>query len=163
MKRRKIPFLMLAALTLVFSCVLGTVSAFADGGTASVGSKGEIDVYLIAGQSNAVGYGSDGLSASIMNDPRYTDGFSNVLYYGVAEGNDYNEFVPVTVGLGKDSGRVGAEVGIAAAVGDSSRNSAIIKHAIGGSYLYPTTNGTPAQNYGTWTPPSYIDKYGVNT
>ena len=163
MKKKRIISAILVTILFVSAGILGGVSVFAADNTAARGAKGEIDVYLIAGQSNAVGYGSDGLSASIMNDPRYTDGFENVLYYGVAEANDRSEFVPVTVGLGKDSGRVGAEVGIASVVGDSARKSAIIKHAIGGSYLYPTTDGTAALNYGTWTSPSYIEKYGVNT
>jgi len=164
MSKKKIISLILSSLILVSTCIVGAVSAFAaEEETVAPGSKGEIDVYLIAGQSNAVGYGSDGLSASIMNDPRYTNGFKNVLYMGVAEGNDYSDFVPVTVGLGKTTERVGAEVGIASVVGDTDRNSAIIKHAVGGSFLYPTTDGTPAATYGTWTPPSYIEKYGVST
>lgn len=173
MEKRKKSKWVLVIIAALAMCVIGAVAAFAADETNSPGSKGEIDVYLIAGQSNAVGYGGylggETLSASIMNDPRYTEGFKNVLYYGTAEENVKNEFVPVTVGLGrpdKDNigvACVGAEVGIAAAVGDSNRMSAVIKHAIGGSYLYPTTDGTPAATYGTWTPPSYIEKYGVDT
>ncbi len=163
MKKGRFWILILTAIAIASSCALCTIAASAADESLAPGSLGEIDVYLIAGQSNAVGYGSDGLSVSIMNDPRYTNGFDNVLYYGNAEGNLRSDFVPVTVGLGKDSNRVGAEVGIAAAVGDGDRMSAVIKHAIGGSYLYPTTDGTPAFTYGTWTPPDYIEKYGVNT
>ena len=159
MSKRKIITMLLIAVMLVATSIVGTVFAFAS--EAEPQSLGQIDVYLIAGQSNAVGFGSDGLSASILNDTRYTDGFENVLYYGVAENNVVSELVPVTVGLGKNTTSVGAEVGIASALGDSK--SAIIKHAIGGTYLYPTTDGTPAQTYGTWTSPSYIEKYGVNT
>ena len=161
MKKRKILTLALVAIAIVSVCIIGALSVFAAEEPEAKASLGEIDVYLIAGQSNAVGFGSDGLSATIMNDPRYTDGFENVLYYGVGENNVISELVPVTVGLGKNTTSVGAEVGIAASVGD--RQSAVIKHAIGGTYLYPTTDGTPAQNYGTWTSPSYIEKYGVNT
>ena len=163
MKKRRIVTLVLAAILVVSMCIIGVIAASAEETSQSSGSLGEIDVYLIAGQSNAVGFGSDGLSASILNDPRYTNGFDNVLYYGVGENNVVSELVPVTVGLGKNTESVGAEVGIAAAVSGSNRMSAVIKHAIGGSYLYPTTDGTPAQNYGTWTPPSYIEKYGINT
>ncbi len=159
MSKKKVIIMMLVAVMLVAMSVVGTVFAFAS--EAEPQSLGQIDVYLIAGQSNAVGFGSDGLSAYIANDPRYTEGFDNVLYYGVAENNIVSELVPVTSGLGKNTDSVGAEVGIAAAVGD--RKSAVIKHAIGGTYLYPTTDGTPAQNYGTWTSPSYIEKYGVST
>ena len=161
MSKKRIICLAISLVALLFVCVLGGVEAFASEGTTE--SRGEVDVYLIAGQSNAVGFGSDGLSASILNDPRYTDGFEDVLYYGVAENNVVTELVPVTVGLGKNTSSVGAEVGIAASVSGNGRKSAVIKHAIGGSYLYSTTDGTPAQNYGTWTPPSYIEKYGVDT
>ena len=160
-KKRIIPAVILSV-ALVIACVFGGLQAFATDHTAT-DSKGEIDVYLIAGQSNAVGFGSDSLSASILNDARYTDGFNDVLYYGVGESNVFNELVPVKVGLGKNATSVGAEVGIAAAVAGNGRTSAVIKHAIGGSYLYPTTDGNVSQNYGTWTSPSYIDKYDIDT
>ena len=161
MSKKRIICLAISLVALLFVCVLGGVEAFAS--ESATESRGEVDVYLIAGQSNAVGFGSDSLSTYILNDPRYTEGFENVLFYGVAENNVIDELVPVKVGLGKDTSSVGAEIGIASVVGDTNRTSAVIKHAIGGSYLYPTTDGTPAQNYGTWTPPSYIEKYGVDT
>ena len=147
MKKRKFLALSVVAIALVAMCIIGAVAAFAAEENEKAASLGEVDVYLIAGQSNAVGFGSDGLSASIMNDPRYTNGFENVLYYGVGENNVVNELVPVKVGLGKNTTSVGAEVGIAAAVAGNGRTSAVIKHAIGGTYLYPTTDGTPAQEH----------------
>lgn len=157
-------FLLLAVITaLVF-----TVFAAAEQSGSGSESRPEIDVWLIAGQSNAVGFGSDGLSLSYLEDKRYTEGFENVLFWGKYE-STYNpeDFVPVTVGLGKQSATskvtVGAEIGIAAALADSGRMNAVIKRAVGASYLYPTTNGSVAAEHGTWTPPSYLEKYSIDT
>ncbi|MBQ3017081.1 MAG: hypothetical protein IJD79_09915, partial [Clostridia bacterium] len=159
-------FVLFAVLiSLVF--VLDSAAAEAENDVA-VGSKGEIDVWLIAGQSNAVGFGSDGLSAQYLEDKRYTEGFDNVLFWGKYE-STYNPeaFVPVTVGLGKQSATntttVGAEIGMAAALDGNGRMNAIIKRAVGGSYLYPTTYSTVSQNSGTWTSPSYLEKYSIDT
>ena len=118
-KRKLLIFIALSTL------ILAIISVAAFASETSSESKGQIDVYLIAGQSNAVGYGED-LSLS---DERFTNGFDNVLYYGEGEhwdGDDNKpplEFVPVTVGLGQNSGysatvpaRSGAELGIASAL-----------------------------------------------
>ena len=158
--------MILTALALGFTLV---------GNAAAETGKPEIDVWLIGGQSNAVGYGSDSLPADYLGgDPRYEEGFDNVLFYG-----DYqtsacacNEgcpdgFVPVTVGLGKHTDSscvtVGAEIGMAKALSNGDRQNAIIKFAWGGTFIYPTTDGTPARDWGTWTPPSYLEKYDIST
>lgn len=120
--------------------------------------KGEINVWLIGGQSNAVGYGY-GLSD---DDPRYVNGFDNVLYYGYSEAW-HTGFDPVKLGLGRNSGTSGAEIGIAEALGNTGEMNAVIKYAHGATALYPTTVGDAAVNYGTWTPPSYISKYSTDT
>ena len=120
--------------------------------------KGEINVWLIGGQSNAVGYGY-GLSDA---DPRYTNGFDNILYYGYSE-TWHTGFDPVKLGLGRNSGTSGAEIGIAEALGNTGEMNAVIKYAHGATALYPTTVGDAAVNYGTWTSPSYISKYSINT
>ena len=167
MSKRKIICLVTSLLMLVSMCTVCAVSASASE-SKTTENRGEIDVWFIAGQSNAVGFGSDGLSAGHLTDKRFTEGFENVLFYGKYE-STYNptEFVPVTVGLGKQTSTntttSGAEIGIASALGDGSRMNAVIKRAVGASYLYPTTNGSVAQNSGTWTPPSYLEKYGVDT
>ena len=153
--------LLVLSLTLIFSCLAIVISASSSEGADGAQDK-KINVWLIACQSNAVGFGSDGLSTSILNDPRYTNGFEDVLYYGRGDSNVISELTPVKVGQGKDTNSVGAEIGIASAVSGSNRMSAVIKHAVGASYLYPTTDGSVAQASGTWTPPSYIEKYGVN-
>jgi len=166
MSRKKTLYFAALLVMLALICAAGAVYAFA---SEEAGDKNmEIDVWLIAGQSNAVGYGSDALSAQTMTDKRYTEGFKNVLFYGEYE-STYNptDFVPVTIGLGKQNATnnrtVGAEIGIASALGDGDRMNAVIKHAVGGTYLYPTTDGSYTAAYGTWTSPSYIEKYGVDT
>ena len=132
----------------------------------AVESKGEIDIWLIGGQSNAVGYGNDTLTVAA-SDSRYSTGFENVLFYGNYESNWCPDtFVLVKMGLGKQGSvttTVGAEIGMAAVLSNSSGMNAIIKHAWGSSYLYPNTSHSVSQTYGTWTPPSYIEANGVDT
>ena len=86
-----------------------------------------INVWLIGGQSNAVGYGQ-GAPIGAEDDVRYYNGFDNVLYYGNHEQWKYNEddFVPTTIGLGRTANNEGvrittsgSEIGIANALGDT--------------------------------------------
>ncbi len=130
--------------------------------TAEPGSRGEIDIWLIAGQSNASGYAADTLTDSV-TDSRYVNGFDDVLYFGSADDNVVTSFVPVTVGLGAKSNYIGAEVGIASMLGGSGKMNAVIKFGRGSSYLYPDTNNTVSVNYGTWTSPSYIKENEIST
>ena len=56
--------------------------------SAATTDKGIINVYLIAGQSNAVGYGKDHTGEVVNLEPRFAmdgTGVSNVLYYGEQE------------------------------------------------------------------------------
>ena len=61
-------------------------------------SRGEINVWLIGGQSNAVGYAND-VTAAQADDIRYFEGFDNVLYYGYSQ-RMIDEFIPTRLGLG---------------------------------------------------------------
>ena len=127
-----------------------------------VSDKGTIDVWLIGGQSNAAGYAQDILKESEY-DERYTNGFSNILYYGSADDNVISSFTPVRIGLGAKSNFMGAEIGIASALGSSDGMNAIIKFARGATYLYPDGNTDASKTYGTWTSPSYIASNGIST
>lgn len=153
MKRTK--RILVAALCVIFAvAMIGAVSIFAaEEGTVEPGSKGEIQVWLIAGQSNAVGYGEE-IPEDGRLDPRFTEGFENVIAYGRLAPNSRDEIVQafegVKVGMGKDANSTGAEIGIASALGNSGENHAVIKYAVGGTKLHPF-NGT------TWTSPSYIE------
>jgi len=126
-----------------------------------------INVWLIGGQSNAVGYGKNA-PAGAAEDSRYYTGFENVLYFGNHEQWKYNEddFVPTTIGLGRtaDNNDVrytssGSEIGIAKALGDTGEMNAIIKFAYGGTYLYPKQSASINDNAKTWTSPSYIQAH----
>lgn len=131
-----------------------------------LGTEKLINVYLIAGQSNAVGYGMDTGNRIAKSDERFTKGFDNVLYYGSFErwsGKSYDGgFEPVKLGMGVDPSRSGAEIGIANAVADYGEMSAIIKCAQGATHLYPDTTYEVSLKYGTWTSPTYIKNNNVD-
>ena len=147
--------LVMLSLALVFSSLALVISASVSGRD-NVENGKKINVWLIAGQSNAVGYGEttnypDGYSDGAILDA----GIENVLYYGKGYGNDITNFVPVTFGLGKDAAYSGAEIGIATALSKSGEKHVIIKYANGDTQL--SANGVTADNnIATWTPPSYI-------
>ncbi len=126
-----------------------------------------INVYLIAGQSNAVGYGMDLGNRIAASDPRFTEGFENVLYYGVQERwngkNLDNGFKPLTLGMGVASDRSGAEIGIANMVASNGEMNAIIKCAWGATHIYPDTQYEVSIKQGTWTSPTYIKNNNINT
>ena len=130
------------------------------------GTEKLINVYLIAGQSNAVGYGMDTGNKIAKSDERFTKGFDNVLYYGSFERwngkNLDGGFEPVKLGMGVDPSRSGAEIGIANAVADYGEMSAIIKCAQGATHLYPDTTYEVSLKYGTWTSPTYIKNNNVD-
>ena len=174
MKFKKILFILLA-----FSFVLSMMSCFlfekpepdpenpgSDTEDAVSGSEKIINVYLIAGQSNAVGYGMDTGKAIANSDERFTKGFENVLYYGSQErwnGEALDkEFKPVTLGMGVAADRSGAEIGIASSIADNGEMNAIIKCAQGATHIYPDAQYDVSINYGTWTSPSYIEKHNID-
>ena len=136
---------LLLSLIIVFS--LASCNIFNGGslgnGERVLGTEKLINVYLIAGQSNAVGYGMDTGNKIAKSDDRFVNGFENVLYYGSFErwsGKSYDGgFEPVKLGMGVDPSRSGAEIGIANAVADYGEMSAIIKCAQGATHLYPDT------------------------
>ena len=51
---------------------------------------------------------------------------------------------------------------IASAIADNGEMNAIIKCAQGATHLYPDTQYDVSINYGTWTSPSYIEKYNLD-
>lgn len=124
-----------------------------------------IDMYLIAGQSNAAGY-----SPILDNE---TETFENVWYAGQTEYKllgsqgagissdtlqSYDKYVKsVTAGLGNYSSRIGPEYGIAKTINDiyadSNRQAIIFKTAAGGTYLLDKDDGLSSQ-YGNWYPRS---------
>lgn len=125
-----------------------------------------INVYLIGGQSNAVGYGLDTNNMIANSDERFVTGFDNVLYYGAQErwsGHYPNQsFEPLKLGYGVDWNRSGAEIGIASAVADNGEMNAVIKCAWGATHLYPDTFFDISKTQGTWTSPTYLRNNNVD-
>ena len=126
-----------------------------------------INVYLIGGQSNSVGYGLDTANIIANSDSRFVDGFDNVLYYGDQEywttgSRISTEFEPVRLGLGVDVNRSGAEIGIANAIADDGEMNAVIKCSWGATHLYPDALYEISQVQGTWTSPTYIKKHNLD-
>lgn len=151
-----------AAAVLSVTCAGGALGALP-----AAAEENTIDVWLIGGQSNAVGY-AQGLPQT-NDDPRFSEGFDNVLFWGEYESIVSSvlptDFVPVKAGYGKaystSDRRSGAELGIASALGDSGTMNAVIKYAWGATFLYPDTTNAASTNYGTWTPPSYREEHSV--
>ena len=151
-----------AAAVLSLTCAGGALGALP-----ASAEENTIDVWLIGGQSNAVGY-AQGLPQT-NDDPRFSEGFDNVLFWGEYESDVSSvlptDFVPVKAGYGKaystSDRRSGAELGIASALGDSGTMNAVIKYAWGATFLYPDTTNAASTNYGTWTPPSYREEHSV--
>lgn len=144
-------------------CLVLTFSACAFGVTmiAEAATTTDINVWVIGGQSNAEGFGQYDWD-DFAYDERFINGFPDVLYWGNHEsgGQDTNDFVPLTVGHGQKKRSVGAEVGIAAAVSQMGGKHAIIKCAIGSTFLYPYTAAEVSNaKHGTWTSPSFVKNY----
>ena len=136
-----------------------------------------IDLYIIAGQSNATGHTKfdKTLLASLWSD--YAVGSSNVLYRGTAEytlnvntenvSTDANEVFVWTnakAGQGKTTAHMGAEVGMAAKLSSTyytgDKVCGIIKYAHGGTSIFNSLSGENLAN-GNWASPSYADLIGV--
>ena len=166
MKRTRIISLLTVAVMLIAIALTLGLSALAkedgDSGVAP-GSRGTIDVWLIGGQSNAVGYG-DNTPPEAETDYRYFTGFDNTLFYGVNEVFTYNKdyLSPVTLGLGQKPTRSGAEIGVAKALDSTGAMNAVIKCAVGATALYPDLNANISQSVGTWTSPSYIERANMD-
>ncbi len=164
MKKRIASILIVLVLTLAAVVGVAITSSAAD--TAAelpAAASGEvIDLWLVAGQSNAIG------SANVNNYPtdeayaKYktmlTNGSDNVWHTR----NDYVSFVPTAFSQGSGT-YSGPEIGIATALMNSTNKAAIVKVAYGNTCLYENTTSKESVNYGTWTPPSYIEKYNINT
>jgi len=168
-------FSLLLVLTMLFT---GVVMLNTNKVSAATKGKGTIDVYLIGGQSNSVGYGLDTNGALAAEDSRFKNGFDNVLYYGEQErwgtSPQFSDFETVKLGQGVSnysynttSGvfndvRSGAEIGIAKALADNGKMNAIIKCAWGATHIYPDTLYNISLEQGTWTSPTYIKNYNVD-
>ena len=121
----------------------------------------EIDVYLIAGQSNAAGYSwHDGKFTEFFPNVWYaaeTDNYRDGSYLGSSHIESFSEFIfGITQGLGTIPDRIGPEYGMAKVFSAhySKDNPALIfKSAAGGTALRDTAEGE-SNLYGNWYPRS---------
>ena len=141
------------------SAMLPITAADNDSAMASTGE--EIDVYFIAGQSNAGGCSF----CNTITDPKpeYTTGYENVLYLGCALNNHsetgviVTEPIPVQLGLGMDANHFGSEVGIAEYLSqyyntNSGKKAVIIKYGVNSASF----DGSYSAQWGSWLAPSLI-------
>ena len=142
-----------------------------------------IDIYIIAGQSNAVGHTK--LIGSIYESyverfaPELADGgegFSHIHYAGNSRKdqtvngvrslvNQDKPWQKVTLGLGSNANNIGPEVGMAKALskwynGESGRNAGIIKFAHGGTSIRDLNSGS--NQFGNWVSPSYAKELNLS-
>lgn len=134
-----------------------------------------IDIYIIAGQSNACGYTK--IDETVLAElwDKYKVGDENVLYAGRAEytsnvntpqvstlANEV-QWTTAKAGQGKTTSQMGAEVGMAKILSEEyytgNKTAGIIKLAHGGTSLIGGTGGENATN-GNWVPPSYAESKG---
>ena len=145
-------------LGVTFGALFGAAGA-ATANAADGDSGNSIDMYLIAGQSNAVGYSSKGDLNETFSDIGYAGAVDYRLasgIYGANNSTEYSQFKwSITAGLGKNSGCIGPEYGMAKVfkerIGDTK--AFIFKSAAGGTALRDANWGESA-NYGNWYPRS---------
>ena len=135
-----------------------------------------LDVYILAGQSNAAGFTpvaglykgyTYGGTVDEEKLAEYENGYTDVLYYGVTQSAD-----PATAGArlqfvhagqGHAGTRLGPELGFAegmhAYYGGSAGKAAVLKYAVGATSLGNFQNST-SDEFGTWMSPSMIEEYG---
>ncbi len=137
--------------------------------TSSVQVQGRsIDIYLIAGQSNAAGYTSYTEENMLQLGDNYVYGFQNIMYAGNAESSTNNNTTTVDhehpwsivrAGQGAGTNKIGPELGMAQSLSSyynaqSEKEAGIIKFAHGGTCLLDSITGENAAG-GNWVSPSY--------
>ena len=147
-----------AAMIMIFAAVIGFggMSAKAEETTAK-----PFDMYLIGGQSNAVGY-------SLASKGDVSGTFSNVMYAGEVDkrldgagsmSNLYSYATykkAVTVGCGVRNGYLGPEFGMAKTLNSyysGEKKAIMFKSAAGGTSLLDKSSGQ-SETYGNWYPRS---------
>ncbi len=168
----------LSFIVAITSIVCGNLLLSKDVVNASAETISEVDVYFIAGQSNASGSTrayrtafdttikdfAYNFSYDITDEriAKYNTGFNNVMYYGRANFNTFTDLSPVKLGLGYDNVHIGPELGLAEILDPlyegTNKKAVIIKFALGGSSII----GIPGSNSGNWCAPSYKEKYDVS-
>lgn len=132
-----------------------------------------IDLYLIAGQSNAGGHTRiTDAEAVYAQYPELKTGFTNVHYSGTARRGGKNDFnirtlywMPTRLGLGRTNDTyMGPEAGMAVALSEyynkeTGKQAGIIKFAHGGTSIFDNLSGD--NYYGNWLCPSYAQELNI--
>lgn len=133
----------------------------------------QIDLYIIAGQSNASGYTVFNNKTMLETDDSLVYGNNNILYAGRAQytngssvgANEYNWGL-ARVGQGAANNKMSAEAAMSTVLSSyyntqSGKVAGIVKFAHGGTALLNNTGGENAVG-GNWVPKSYADRMGYN-
>ncbi|MBQ9782993.1 MAG: hypothetical protein IJW44_00555 [Clostridia bacterium] len=150
------------------ACILSLLlTALTPLGIRAINTEKTMDLYLIAGQSNAAGCTKvTSTTAAYAWAPELAQGYTHVHYAGNSRSNGSgtrDRIIPwqkTTLGLGiTNSTYMGPEAGMARALSayynaETGREAGIIKYAFGGSSLLNLTTGSTHQD-GNWVSPSY--------
>ena len=156
----------LLSIVLILCMIIAVAAPLTAYATEAKSAEKSIDIYLIAGQSNATG------STKVVDPvgayrwaPELRDGYSNIHYSGDSASTNSHRVLPwqkVTLGLGHtDVTYMGPEAGMAKAMSayynpTTGKEAGIIKYAVGGSSIQNKTTGTVPETHGNWAPPSYV-------
>ena len=161
---RRISRLLVVIIT-VFACFLPYT--FFENNTQKVvaASKKTIDIYLIAGQSNAAGYSAKGSLSEKFGNVGYAGEIDRSIDGSVRQSliSNYNDYVwEVTSGLGRTSNHIGPEYGMAKELNgiySGETKAFIIKTATGSTPLrnVDRPNGSYDPWGGNWYPRSLWD------
>ena len=129
-----------------------------------------IDIYLIAGQSNAAGSTSiSDRDSAYAYAPELKTGFDHILFSGKASDSDFYTWRKTTLGLGrgKSGNCFGPEAGMAKALSayynsETGNTAGFIKVAYGGTNLLNDTGGSNEAYGGNWVSPSYAAAKGYS-
>lgn len=148
------------------------------GRSAQAATENPLDIYLIAGQSNAVGQTVADTAELAKIDERMVNGYENILYYGYTDRyvnasktapNDLPalSIQSTKVGLGLRSSAVkyfGPELGMAhyLSLTEPDTTFGLIKYASGSSTIRDDVTSTYNSQKGNWMSPSLIEEYGKN-
>lgn len=141
-------------------------------------SSSTIDVYLIAGQSNAAGFTPiKGLFnpytyGGTLNQDKideYINGYDNVYYYGATKLNDISKgnmsYEVTRAGEGTAAAYMGPELGFAEVASpilkEQNKQAAVIKYAVGGTGFANSTSDT-VKTYGNWLSPTSLVEEEAN-
>ena len=137
--------------------------------SSDIQKKTTIDIYIIAGQSNAGGHSKVLDEEALLGKlPQLKEGFDNVFYAGSYKSSAgeprIHTWQKVRIGFGFSDKCFGPEIGMANVLGEHYSNTSsdvgIIKFARGGTNLLNVKTGANAN--GNWVSPSYAEYLGVS-